>query len=392
MTHLAPTRSLCATAAVAAVLALGSTPAAAQEAAPSLDLPEAVTPPSESAPAPGTPTVVLPSTTTPAAPTATTTAPSSEMQSPVRPGQPTIVLPDVSGPAQTPRSSAAPSVPTPSESIRAESPRPDGEPAANAASASAPGSADPAPVREAQNDSAAGAIPPIDEFAGDGAAPIDATQRVAAPIADASPELAPAAEPAEDGDGMPAAAIAGLLALLGIGGAGMMAMRSRRRSSHVVHAKPATIPARTPDPAPRPAAAALEPAAPAPASRGDAAYTTGRPEVANQFAAAGVTEAPVLERETPVARTAPPARVRVDPDGPLPTGEARQELLRSMVAAEPDEANPFRSPKARRRRARVILQHREHMQRHHPDNRFDWRTYRPTTKPSTPVNPSMVPA
>lgn len=36
--------------------------------------------------------------------------------------------------------------------------------------------------------------------------------------------------------------------------------------------------------------------------------------------------------------------------------EAREDLLRRMAAAKPDRANPFRSHKARRRRARLILQ------------------------------------
>lgn len=43
---------------------------------------------------------------------------------------------------------------------------------------------------------------------------------------------------------------------------------------------------------------------------------------------------------------------RVAPADPV----ARGELLRRMVAAEPDRANPFTSPKARLRRARLILQ------------------------------------
>lgn len=44
------------------------------------------------------------------------------------------------------------------------------------------------------------------------------------------------------------------------------------------------------------------------------------------------------------------------PRNPPATREGRMALLRKMVAAKPDKANPFRSLKARRRRARLILQ------------------------------------
>lgn len=81
-------------------------------------------------------------------------------------------------------------------------------------------------------------------------------------------------------------------------------------------------------------------------------------------------EAPVRDREqawsTSAARTAtvpayasaslPSAAAvalpRVAPTDPVERGE----LLKRMVAAEPDKANPFTSPKARLRRARLILQ------------------------------------
>ena len=39
-----------------------------------------------------------------------------------------------------------------------------------------------------------------------------------------------------------------------------------------------------------------------------------------------------------------------------PTFEGRTNLLKRMVAARPDRANPFKSPKARLKRARLIMQ------------------------------------
>ncbi|WP_068085793.1 hypothetical protein [Novosphingobium rosa] len=68
-------------------------------------------------------------------------------------------------------------------------------------------------------------------------------------------------------------------------------------------------------------------------------------------------------------------------EGPLPTGEERAELLQRMMEAEPDEANPFHTPRARMRRARLILQAREKELREKATERFDWRTYKPSMKP-----------
>ena len=63
------------------------------------------------------------------------------------------------------------------------------------------------------------------------------------------------------------------------------------------------------------------------------------------------------------------------PDGPVPTGEARQRLIDRMTAAAPDAANPFTSVKGRRHRARLILQAREHEQQQAGKDGFDWRNY-----------------
>jgi hypothetical protein len=63
------------------------------------------------------------------------------------------------------------------------------------------------------------------------------------------------------------------------------------------------------------------------------------------------------------------------PAGPVPTGAARHELIAQMVAATPDEANPFCSIRARSRRARINLQHREQQLRDAATAPFDWRNY-----------------
>lgn len=217
-----------------------------------------------------------------------------------------------------------------------------------------------------------------------------------------------------EGNGLPTAAIVGLLALLGIGGAGIAAMRSRRRRDPVTEPAHTTIPAPHIEPevaTPRASAqAAGEPvtAAPRVSSSERLVYpamagaamaapsvtgSVGRP--VEEPARSANEDALVLDRETSARET--PSRshrpiATHDLDGPVGTGEAREQLLRDMVAAEPDESNPFLSPKARRRRARVILQHREAMQRDGSDTRFDWRTYKPTTKAAAPADEPMVPA
>jgi hypothetical protein len=107
-----------------------------------------------------------------------------------------------------------------------------------------------------------------------------------------------------------------------------------------------------------------------------------------------VAEAPVTSIPDELAvgsaepAIAPAAQPVAIPAGPVPTGEARQRLLDEMTAAAPDEANPFTSSKARRKRARIILQAREHEQSTEP---FDWRTYR-SPAVHDPAHPAKVDA
>lgn len=174
-----------------------------------------------------------------------------------------------------------------------------------------------------------------------------ATAPITEPGAVASP--APAAAPADTNNnaGFPIEGIAGLLAALGIAGAGAYAMTRRRADSEDEFVEDFA----SPEPEPTPAAMADPMALPAnPPTR-------------------------------PAARLGPSAEALAA--GPVPIGDDRAELLEAMVAAAPNEANPFTSRKARMRRARLILQHREHLQMQ--GKPFDWRTYRPTTGPSNPT-------
>ena len=76
-------------------------------------------------------------------------------------------------------------------------------------------------------------------------------------------------------------------------------------------------------------------------------------------------------------------------DGPPPVGRERADLLRAMTAEPPDRFNPFTSPKARRRRARLILQYREQLWEDRVDQPFDWRTYKPSER-STKREPAVL--
>lgn len=80
------------------------------------------------------------------------------------------------------------------------------------------------------------------------------------------------------------------------------------------------------------------------------------------------------------------------PSGPVPNGIERDELLKRMVAAPPDAANPFVSRKRRVQRARILLAERERELRDRSTEPFDWRTYRPTgaNAPSAEARPEIA--
>jgi hypothetical protein len=188
----------------------------------------------------------------------------------------------------------------------------------------------------------------------------------------------------ESGSGLGGdASLAALLVALGLaGGAGFLAMRSRRR--------------RASDESERDDVLLLDEPAASPRARAEAAMPIARelpephfapapaPAVTARPATVGYTmlKSPIVEadengaepaREAPLA-TPTPTTTPI-PDGPLPRGEDRDALIQRMIAREPDSENPFRSRKARGRRARIILQTLEQKQREAASEAFDWRTY-----------------
>ena len=300
--------------AIAAVLALGTTPAAAQEAAPSLALPQAGA--------------------------STTSAPPPVVTPPPVSSAPTIAQP---GPA-TPTLSLPVDVPA---AANANNDRLEGRQAASTA-----------PVRRdatrSQNPQATPAVPAVATAAS--AAPAPASAPVA-PSAAAAPASSPEAPVAAAVPPVPtsdtsrfglAAAAAGLLAALGLGLAGFAAARSRRRKS-------AAMTDAAPDVTPIVTAPPVQP--------------VRFPEGLRQTAERRAPAVPVVGQT---------AERFVIPAGPVPTGAARQDLVERMAAAAPDGENPFTSLKSRRKRARLILQAREAGLRADARKPFDWRTYRPS--------------
>lgn len=290
MTHkLTPTR--CAPAAIAAVLALSSTPLAAQAAAPTIVLPDVTqaAPAPASAPAPAPATVSQP---------VVQAVPQAEA----------APEPQAAAPAAVPaRTTVARSEPAPRRA--APAPRAESAPATVAAApvAAEPVAAEPAPL-----------------------APLAAPAPAEADLAPVAADPAPLAnESSEDSSAL----IAGGAAV-GLGLLGFLAFRRRRRPDRdprvAVVEKPRV-------------ASRVEETAVSPAMAGAAAATPIRKEaVQPSLAAHGAVAAGS-------GAVALPARM---PE----TFEARDRLLRSLVAAKPDRANPFRSPKARFKRARLIMQ------------------------------------
>ena len=299
----------CAGAAIAAVLALGSTPVLAQDAA--TGTPVATTQPADAAPAPA---VILPSQ---AAPVAT----------------PEIVLPDFpvetttetntesTVPAAAPSTAPAAAPVTRTQSSAAPAPRVAASPAARsgAAPAATTTSPEPAPVAQSEISENAGA-----DFE---TAPLPVASMDSQPIQESVPVDAAAAE---SGDLSPTAILLGLLVALGLAGVGVVALGRR--------SKPAA----------------------------KAAPVIERPVVATPERVVTVDAAPVSRPATDIREWSQPATASSSaphsgaavalPRSMPETYEERDALMRRMVAAKPDRANPFRAPGARARRARLIMQ------------------------------------
>ncbi|CDO37154.1 hypothetical protein [Novosphingobium sp. KN65.2] len=378
------TRSTRALTAIAAVLAIGSTPVLAQDSgasAPALTLPQDVNS--------GSPVEALRS----AAPVTNSAEQSTAVKPSIVPpqAQPTqdatvsqpVVMPVApvvqSETSAATSSSASPSASNPTGSAPAERSRSERSPARAkpAREAPAPGAtsrraAEPVVV---PNESRAGTAADGALAQGDVADPVPASPLSTVPPADAGADVAADAPPADDGSDLPIEGILGLLAAAGIAGAGIMAMRSRRKRVRQPRSR-------------QPLPGTYKPAATYSPVRASADASASRAPAAAPMPAGGSAAMASTAAQAP-ARRAPERKVRapVTDSGPVPTGEERHALLERMVAAPPDPGNPFTSRKARMRRARIQLQHREHLQKQGMAQSFDWRSYRPATKPSTPTPP-----
>ena len=252
--------------------------------------------------------------------------------------EPTIVIPE-SEPVATPQPTVtAEPVVTPAEPVRAEPvvTRQEEPRAATTVAADAERQPDQSRNATSAAASASPVIPasdPSDAVSSDATlATTDAAIPTAEPIEATNTELAAntatlEAAPQPIDDGSTAALI---LALLGVGGVGLLAFVLMRRRKRVADAP-----------------------------------VIERPVVREQ---ASVVPAPVSEREpaTPAYALSPSEEVApiaasngaaVELPRELPESFAeRDSLLKRMIAARPDRANPFRSPRARAKRARLIMQ------------------------------------
>ena len=323
--------SRCAGAAIAAVLAFGSTPTLAQGVPAEAAIPPA---PAAVAPAPATPPMVSPvspqpAPATPSANSAASPAPTITLPSET-PAQATSVRTEV---VSNPVVQQLPAEPEPVEIAEEEA----APPPARATAAPAPQAA---PVEEPVETAAPVAPEPLVADAEPVAevAPIEEAAPVAPPMSAETAPLAanetPVAETVQANEsGETLGWIAAVLAALGLGGLALLGLTRRNR-------KPRNAPQ---------SAAASAPAKLAPAvARGPAPVTAPVPATVSPMPTTRVADRGAGVSNDGAAVALPRS---------LPASfEERDALLRRMVAARPDRANPFRSPRARIRRARLILQ------------------------------------
>ncbi|MBV1690070.1 hypothetical protein KRR38_20885 [Novosphingobium sp. G106] len=299
------------------------------------------------------PTIVLP-----AAPAASTAAPVVQQ---VPAAAPAATVADEPAPERStkPRAAAKAAAPAAARSVSA---------ARTAAPETPPATPIAAPAQRA-----ADAMPPV------------AAPPLAQPAVTQPPVAAVSPTESDTSTGLSTAAwIAGILAALGIGTAGVLALRSRRRDEEEDYEEAYYEDAHAADPA--------------------RFYDEPGPMMAPAMAA---SEPSVLEPELPMPAYAPAEEMAAEatPKAIEPTPhpsvaqrigteelvpdnrEDRDALLEQMVSAEPDAENPFTSRKGRMRRARLILQGREHKQKEAEVQPFDWRTYQSSTSNPAPATP-----
>jgi hypothetical protein len=304
---------LCATAAIAAALALPATPLAAQSVDPSAATAPSVQPqPVEPAPpvASPAPTIDVPDVTAePAASGASADV------------QPT---PEASAPAPrtvttTTRSTAV--APTRQSTSHTTVTR------TTSVSHSAPAAVAAAPV--------AAVTPPANEVALPADAPLPADTTDAAPVIAANPAAVAQPNPSRGFSGSMAVIALGLLALI-IALVAFMVFRRRSPMETEVVEAPATT------------HTLAEPIEPIPVAE----------PIAASEAAVTATPTMLRRRDTaPVRGALPSDGAAVDLPAKLPESyEERSALLDKMVEARPDKANPFTDKRQRMHRARLIIQ------------------------------------
>lgn len=339
MEHILKTRSPRTLTAIAAVLVISATPVLAQEtAAPSAASPSAANaqvPQTSPAPPPATPGTA-PSTVTTSMPVVQNAQPRPEDMGP-------------SGGTETP--AGMHSATTPERAKKIASP------------VKAP-AASPVVPQTSRGDKRAGPL-------AQGAAPIPQVEPAPAsqpaPVASAPVVARPAAPvaPSDSTNELSVAGAAALLAALAVAGASALAISLRRRRTDDLVAAAETEPAplyMKPSPAPLAQEDPVTPEGLVPLA------TVPMAPQATSYASRNQVAASTGETSLSIMGTGP---VPVDPD-------ERSALVERMVAAAPDAENPFTTAKARRRRARLLLnRHERELGQEKP---FDWRTYQPSSQ------------
>jgi len=264
------------------------------------------------------------------------------------PAEPVLVIPQSPPPAAQP----APTIVLPTE-LPDEAPATEAEPAPPVRAATAP------PARQRVTaPAAAPAAPPADIAPAAVEEPMPLTDAaIEADVAEPFAPLATAEEPAgetfaEPVDGFSAALLVLLGGLLAIGLAiwGFVAIGRRKtvdRKAAAIVERPRVTPR-----APQPEPIAARPIAPEPVA--------AQP-IMHEPIAAEPMPAPALA-PTRIDRASPaPSMAHSGASIPLPrtipeTFEERDALMKRMIAARPDRANPFTSPIQRYHRAKLILQ------------------------------------
>lgn len=363
----------CAPVAIAAILALSSTPALAQDA---VSMPSA---PINNAP----PIMQSPVMPTPAPAPAPVPTPSTSPRFVSTPQVQTVPEPEIAPTADAGEQSAD-LAETTSPAAAATTSQPVRSAPANRTRAAAVAPAASSPASPAATGAAATSAPTAGSEIGTALPPFANDDPVAGlpsePVETAQQDIA-----AADESSMIGLLAAGLVGLIPIGLAIAAVVWWRRRSRIVTRAPEPTVlhtatrpdpdpvrapvaprtPVFTPAATPRPATSTM-PADTAPFAAGiggvalaERSRTETRPAVTYTEPEVPADDVRPANREGVFAKASEQGRVAPAPspwNGQVPAdAEARHRMVERMVEADPDAANPFTSRKARRRRARLIM-------------------------------------